>query len=467
MRMKKVCTLLLTGVLGTMLVCGCGANETEESTDNSTDVEKTNCMEEPSDTEGMNITEVPTDAEIDGANEFGDPNGGAEVVMWHYFGDEQGQALHQMVKKYNESQSDIYVVPMFVSMDEIKKQYTMGAVSGELPDIGLIDGPDMAAYYSLGVFENISEYVADWEDINAFYTGPMASCKDAEGNIFGIPNNANCLAIACNMDILKQAGIENPPATWDELLKVCEKTSDSEKGVYGLAMSATGTEEGTFQYIPWMYGAGANVADIDSEASVQALSFLSNLVKEGYMSKEVVNWTQNDAYNAFLTGKAAMVEIGTWYIANMDGMDKDKVTFEYQFVAMPRNGENQATVLGGENFGVCKGSEYTRECVDFLKYAMSAENNAEWCSLAGKLPVRGDAADKTDFWTADERYKVFLDSMDFAVARGPHESWPTISEAIYKAEQKAFLGEAAAEDALKEAASIIDPILQETPLTKQ
>ena len=31
--------------------------------------------------------------------------------------------------------------------------------------------------------------------------------------------------------------------------------------------------------------------------------------------------------------------------------------------------------------------------------------------------------------------------MDFAVARGPHESWPTISEAIYTAEQSAILGE--------------------------
>ena len=62
------------------------------------------------------------------------------------------------------------------------------------------------------------------------------------------------------------------------------------------------------------------------------------------------------------------------------------------------------------------------ECAEFLKSMMSAENNADWCEIAGKLPVRADAVELKDFWTADARFKVFNDSMDFAVARGPHES---------------------------------------------
>lgn len=399
--------------------------------------------------------------------DYGEDNGGAEVTLWHYFGDEQGEALAKIVKEYNESQSEIYVSPVFVSMDEIKKQYTMGAVSGNLPDIGLVDGPDMASFVSLGVFQDITEYLSNWEDIEMFYDGPLASCKDADGNIYGIPNNSNCLAIACNMDILKAAGIEEPPTTWDELREVCEKTANPDEGIYGLALSAASTEEGTFQFIPWLYGAGGDVTAVDSEEGVEALSYLTDMVENGYISKEVVNWTQNDAYNAFITGRAAMMEFGTWYIANMDGMDKDKITFEYEFVQMPKNGENQATVLGGENFGVCAGSEYTEECVDFLKYAMSAENNAEWCSLAGKLPVRKDAREMSDFWDSDERYKVFLDSLDFAVARGPHESWPTISEAIYEAEQSALLGDKTPEQAMQDAAAIIAPILEKTPIAQQ
>ena len=57
--------------------------------------------------------------------------------------------------------------------------------------------------------------------------------------------------------------------------------------------------------------------------------------------------------------------------------------------------------------------------------------------------------------------------MDFAVARGPHESWPTISEAIYTAEQSAILGEKTPEEALTAAAAVIDPILEEKPIAAQ
>ena len=57
--------------------------------------------------------------------------------------------------------------------------------------------------------------------------------------------------------------------------------------------------------------------------------------------------------------------------------------------------------------------------------------------------------------------------MEFAVARGPHESWPTISEAVYTAEQAAILGEKEPADALADAAAVIDPILAETPIAAQ
>lgn len=119
----------------------------------------------------------------DSSSDIGEPNGGAEVTLWHYF-EHEADALNKMVKQYNESQSDIYIVPTFVSREELMKQYTIGAVSGELPDIGMVDSPDMASYISLGVFEDISEYLTDWEDLDQFYPGPMASVKDADGNIY-------------------------------------------------------------------------------------------------------------------------------------------------------------------------------------------------------------------------------------------------------------------------------------------
>lgn len=397
--------------------------------------------------------------------EIGAPNGGVEVELWHYF-EGEAFALNQMVKAYNEMQSDIYIVPTFVSREELMKQYIIGAVSGELPDIAMVDSPDMASYISLGVFEDITDQLEAWGELDQFYPGPLSSCMDSEGRLYGLPNNSNCLAILCNMDLLKAAGIEKAPTTLEEFMAAAEATTDAENGVYGFAMSAIGNEEGTFQLIPWLYSAGGNVGTISSEESTAAFATLQTLIENGWMSKEVVNWGQGDGLNAWAAGKAAMFESGTWQIAqSLDGDLKDTVTWEYEFVPMPisPNGA-QATVIGGENFGVCAGADNVDACVGFLEFMQTAQNNADWCELAGKLPVRGDSVELKDFWVEDARYKVFNDSMNFAVPRGPHPEWPTISEALYTAEQAVLLGEKDPATATADAAAVIDPIVAETPL---
>mgnify|MGYP002982480872 CR=1 FL=1 len=83
-----------------------------------------------------------------------------EVTMWHYFDQKPEQEmLADMVEEYNSLQDDIHINATFVSRTELMNQYTVGALSGELPDIGQVDSPDMESYISLGVFEDITNKV--------------------------------------------------------------------------------------------------------------------------------------------------------------------------------------------------------------------------------------------------------------------------------------------------------------------
>ena len=92
---------------------------------------------------------------------FGPDNGGTPIEIWHYF-EGEADALNKICKDYNELQSDINVTATYVSREELMKQYTIGAVSGELPDIGMVDSPDMASYISLGVFDDIQDELEEW-----------------------------------------------------------------------------------------------------------------------------------------------------------------------------------------------------------------------------------------------------------------------------------------------------------------
>lgn len=443
-KMYRFLSVFMVGIMVLALFAGCS-----KGTDDIT---------KPDSTPGNEDSSVK-DEDLDATP----PKDTVQVSLWHYF-EHEAKALEKFVDEYNEIQDGIFITPNFVAREELMNQYTIGAVSGELPDIGMVDSPDMASYIALGVFEDITEDLTSWPDLDKFYDGPLSSCMDSEGNLYGLPNNSNCLALLCNMDILNEAGYNEPPTTWDEMMEVAEATTNPNDSVYGFAMSAISNEEGTFQYIPWLYAAGASVSSLDSEEATYSLSYLTDLVEKGYMSKEVINWGQGDAYKSFIAGKAAMFESGTWQIATIDeDLAEAEETFNYKYAMLPK-GQTNATVIGGENFGVCTGSEATKECAEFLMFMQSAENNADWCEIAGKLAVRSDAAELKDFWTEDERYAVFNESMNFAVARGPHAEWPTISKAIYSAMQASLIGEKTPEEAMKAAADIVNPILEETPI---
>ena len=337
-----------------------------------------------------------------------------EVTMWHYFDQKPEQEmLADMVEEYNSLQDDIHINATFVSRTELMNQYTVGALSGELPDIGQVDSPDMESYISLGVFEDITDELESWGELDQFYDGPLSSCKDPDGKVYGLPQNSNCLALACNMDLLKAAGYDHMPQSLDEFKEMVAATTDVQNGT------------------------GVNVDNITADSAVNGLQTLGDFVANGYMSKECVNWTQADAWNQFCAGKAAFAECGTWHLAQTDAING---AFEYDFTLLPTGDEGTSTsTIGGENFGVCKGSE-----------------NKEACA------TRQDATAEYTF--EQDGFKVFTDEMNYAQARGPHAEWPSISEAVYTATQSVIVDGTSAKDALETAAAKINPIVEETPL---
>ena len=74
-----------------------------------------------------------------------------EVELWHYFDSSNDKdMINKWVDDYNALQDKIHITSTYVSRQELMNQYAIGAISGELPDIGMVDSPDMASFISLG-----------------------------------------------------------------------------------------------------------------------------------------------------------------------------------------------------------------------------------------------------------------------------------------------------------------------------
>lgn len=353
--------------------------------------------------------------------------------------------MNHIVEEYNESQDKIVVETKYVPFADFKKQVSIGASADELPDIVILDNPDHASFAAMGVFADIT----DEFDVSTYYPGPVNSCT-LDGKLYGVPFGSNCLLLFYNEDMLSAAGCE-VPTTWDELLDVAKKcTTDS---VSGFAHCALQNEEGTFNFLPWVWSTGATSYEINSEGGIKALTFEKELVDSGAMTKESINWTQGDTMNQFISGNLAMMINGTWQIPTMREEVPD---LNWNVAPIPMD-EQQASGLGGENYAVIAGGNEAA-AIDFLKYATSDDVCLYMMDAMGYISADSEIA-VTQF-KGDDVYQAFIEEMNYAQARGPLAEWPEVSDAISLAFNEVITGESTPEDAAAKAQTTIDSIIQ-------
>ena len=372
-----------------------------------------------------------------------------DITLWYYWETEGHQkALDEMIATYNESQDAYNMTAKYVPFADFKKQLSIGASASELPDLVILDSPDHASYASMGIFADITGKF----DVSTYYEGPVASATLYD-TLYGVPFGCNCLALYYNEDMFETAGITEAPTTWDELKEAAEKlTSDN---VTGLAFCSVQNEEGTFNFVPWLWSTGATSYEINSENGIRALSFVKDLIDSGVMSKECINWTQGDVMNQFISGNVAMMINGPWQIPTMREEAPD---LNYNVALIPMDTE-YASVIGGENYAVVSGGNEDG-ALDFLTYATQEEQVIFMMTQMGYISADKEiaAAQFTD--EGDAIYKKFVEQMEYAQARGPLPEWPEVSDAISLAFNEVMTGSASPEDAAAEAQATIDSIVQ-------
>ena len=368
------------------------------------------------------------------------------VTLWYYWETPKHQeTLGGVIDKFNNSQAEIKVEAKYVPFADFKKQLSIGATASSLPDIVIIDGPDHASYAAMGIFKDVSGKF----EVNQYFDGPINSCS-LDGKLYGIPFGSNCLSLYYNEEMLAAAG-KSVPATWDELRETAKALTKG--SVSGIAFSSVPNEEGTFNFMPWLWSTGTTSFAINNDKGIKALSFVGDLVKDGSMPKEAINWTQGDVMNQFISGNLAMMVNGPWQVPTMRA---EAPNLKWNVSLIPKDAQN-ASVLGGENFGVVAGDNVDA-AVKFLLFATAPAEVAKYIDEFGYISARKDVA--AGQFSDDALMKKFTDQMQYAQPRGPHAQWPEISDAISLAFNEVITQASSPADAAKKAQTTIDGIIK-------
>jgi multiple sugar transport system substrate-binding protein len=370
---------------------------------------------------------------------------------WDYYSQgANATAMEAQLRRYMEAHPNVVVERTAIPFADLKQKLLQGAAAGQLPDIVVIDNPDHQAFAALGILEDLTERVAAWGQADAYFAGPWASTL-WDGRNYGVPDNSNCLVQYVNADVLGEAGVE-APTTWADLTAAAAALTEGDR--FGLAVSAVKSEEGTFQWLPFLWATGEDIPTLDSEGGRRALQLWVDLVNAGHMSKGILGWTQQDVLTQFQNGKAAIMVNGPWQIPVLREQSPD---LNWQVATLPTDAQG-ASILGGENMAIVAGGPNVEAAWELIAWTQEEANLQQYLGEAGKLPSRADLAEDP-YWTDDPVLSVFVEQLKVAKPRAYGSKYPEISNAIQEAIQGAVSGQTPVADALARAQATITPLL--------
>ncbi|WP_369372978.1 extracellular solute-binding protein [Promicromonospora sp. Populi] len=328
----------------------------------------------------------------------------------------------------------------------LTNQALLAAQEGSSPDVILLDNPAVSTLADTGMLTTVDELGLDVSAIDE----NLLAAGVVDGETYGIPVGSNTLSLYYNADILADAGVDPASITdWDSLTAALAAVTDS--GHTGITFAGIGTEEGSFQFLPWFWGAGADLRDLDSPEAVEALELWTGWLEEGYAPNSVISNSQNTSWEEFLAGDFGFAVNGTWQVDSAAGAD-----FESGVVQLPGHDGGVAPAATGGEFLVAPAQEdperydVSRQIIECMTTTEGFVETAN--TLAYYIPPTAEA--QAALLAENPDLEPWVEAVSNARGRtsdGLGTDYPVISEALWTAVQNALSGVATPQEALETA----------------
>ncbi len=343
-----------------------------------------------------------------------------ELVLWSYFEtDAQKQGLNTLVEQFNQSQTSYHISWEYVPMADFTKELSMALTSNSVPDLILVDNPDMRGLAKLGILEDITSKLPDTIHEDEYYDEVWHSVVYDE-KCYGVPFCCNNTAIIYNKQMLLDAGVE-PPGNWEEFQTVSKQLTNSEHTGFG--MSGVKGEQAAFQFTPWILSTGTKLTDMTDSRGKEAFELFFHMIEDESISPDCLNWSQVDITRKFLSGEIAMIENGPWALPAIE-----ESGIEYGIIPFPSH-TSTGVIVGGEDFGVIKGKN-TEGSLTFIRFCSDSNTMSQISEMMMNIPPRRKEA--IAFGEKHPAYRVFVDQMEYGISRTSVDNWKTICNALGK-----------------------------------
>ena len=302
-------------------------------------------------------------------------------------------------------------------------EFYQGVASGTAPDLVNCSFTMMDSYIAAGILEPLNTYTDNWDEWGNF-TKEYVDMFTRDGQIYGIPSTVSPMLFGYNKALFEEAGLTEPPKTWEEALDMAKKINNPENQIAGYATLAAEWTEWFFQYYVWQAGGDLTKENEDGTAEltftdpavIEAAKYYQQLKSEGVLQSDLTLKFE-DLTMDFAMGKIGMMPFASDWVSDAvsNGMDPDDIG-----LCLPPAGPSgeQTTAIAGTTYVINAKSDQAKkdaawEYIEFYNskdyFSSYFENLATKGALSPVIIPRDDMS-VTDFYDFPEEYKEVLEA---------------------------------------------------------
>lgn len=383
-----------------------------------------------------------------------------KVVYWRALTGVAGDVQDELARRFNESQSEVFVEVQFQgAYAEVLQKLQAALIAGDVPDLVLLDSPFVALFAKDGVLVPLDDFAADPEtglDMESFNQGLVADgyYKDV---LYALPMMRSTPLLYYNADMFEAAGLpDRVPETWDEFKEFCDALTimEGDTPVQQGVSFTMGTTTAHWYLQAAIYAFGGEVSDEDfnifltEPEAMAAAQLWQDIVFKYRTGKAGVE--EGGSHGDFLNHRVAMAFGSTGSMGSL----LENADFRLGAGMIPAQ-ERRMVPVGGSVIAMTSTDETRQKAAwEFMKFVVDPESNAYIVQNTGYLPTSPAALETEALIEYFEQYPeraIALEQLKYARPQASVISLATGTEILRVAVEELLVGNVPVQEVMEKA----------------
>lgn len=384
---------------------------------------------------------------------------------------DEGRCYKKSVEAFNEKYdgtyfADIEFIPRNDSGGGYSDKINASVMTGDLPDVLTVDGPNIAAYAENGIIQPLAE-ISDGD--KSIYLDSIIEQGTYNDKLYALGAMESSVGCYYNKDILKEAGVEVPdgdhPWTFSEFLDVLEKVKPvcEAKGGYALDMTFPVGEATIYYYAPFFWSNGGSLVDdtglkvdgvFNSKENADTVNYFKTILANGYMSSVPIQ-------NLFESGRAAFKFDGAWEVNALYTSYPDVSFGVAPYVVGDNWNGERYTPTGSWAYAASSKTENLEGATKLVQWMSGVESGKMLWNDTKTFPSTYEAFESIDIFQTDENYNALYNQLSkYGHPRPKTPVYPQVSTSFQQVLENCVLSGEDVEDQLDKSVERINAKLK-------